>query len=153
MQKSTINLWLLSLSPSNIGGGVPLSLPLVDAAATVMVYPVLPVAAATCTGAAPPAPCPDPPCVAMLAGMYARVFGPEDATITGAFDMSGCWVGSTDAAGAVSTAMVMPWEAASSIWGRMGSCGVNGVTPWSVAMWWRPPASVSSWLVLGACSG
>ena len=87
---------------------MPLSPPLVDVAATVMVCPVLPVAAATCVGAAPPVPCPDPSCAAMLAGMYARVFGPEDVTITGAFDMSGCWVGSTDAAGAVSTAMGMP---------------------------------------------
>ena len=69
---------------------MPLSLPLVDAAATVMVCPVPPVAAMTCMGAAPPAPCPDPPCAAMLAGIYARVFGPEDAMITGGFDASGC---------------------------------------------------------------
>ena len=64
---------------------MPLSPPLVDAAATVMVCPVPPVVAATCAGAAPPAPCPDPPCADMLAEMYARVFGPEDATITGVF--------------------------------------------------------------------
>ena len=65
---------------------------MVDVAATVMVCPVPPVVAVTCTGAAPPAPCPDPPCAAMLAGMYARVFGPEDATITGVFGAcSGCW--------------------------------------------------------------
>ena len=69
---------------------MPLSLPLVDVAATVMVCPVPPVAAATCVGAAPLVPCPDPPCAAMLAGIYARVFGPEDAMITGAFDVSGC---------------------------------------------------------------
>ena len=90
MQKSTRNLWLLSLLPSNIGGGVPLSPPLVDVALTVIVCPVPPVAAAMCAGAAPPVPCPDPPCAAMLAGMYARVFGPEDAMITGVFDTFGC---------------------------------------------------------------
>jgi len=70
------------------GGGVPLSPPLDDTAATVMVCPVLPVVAAML--AAPPAPCPDPPaCPDMVGGMYVSVFGPEVATITGALGATG----------------------------------------------------------------
>jgi len=43
--------------------------------------------------------------------------------------------GSVDAIGAMSMGIAMPWVAAISIWGRMGVCGVNGVAPWSVAIW------------------
>jgi len=115
---------------------VPLSPPLVDAA-TVMVPPV--VAAML---VAPVAPCPDPPvCPDMVGGMHVSVFGPEEATITGALGATGGAdalvdvTGSVDATGAVLTGIAMPWLAASSIWGRIGVCGVNGVAPWSVAMW------------------
>ena len=82
MLKLTRKLWLVSLSPLKWGGGVPLSPPLDDTAATVTVCPVPPVVAAML--AAPPASCPD-----MVGGMYVSVFGPEVATITGALGATG----------------------------------------------------------------
>ena len=125
---------------------MPLSLPLVDTAATVIVCPVPPVVAAMV------APCPDPPvCPDMVGGIRVSVFGPEVAMITGALGATGMAdalvdatgmadalvdaTGSVDATGAISVGIAMPFLAASSIWGRMGVCGVNGFAPWSVAMW------------------
>jgi len=73
--------------------------------------------------------------------MHVSVFGPEDAMVTGALGATGGAdalidaTGSVDATGAMLIGIAMPCLAASSIWGRMGVCGVNGVAPWSVAMW------------------
>jgi hypothetical protein len=92
---------------------VPLSPPLVDTAATVTVCPVPPVVAAMV--AAPVAPCPDPPaCPDMVGGINVSVFGPEDATITGALGATGGTgalvdaTGSVDATGAMLTGIAMP---------------------------------------------
>ena len=64
---------------------MPLSPPLDDTAATVMVCPVPPVVAAMLA-----VPCPDPPaCPDMVGGMYVSVFCPEVATITGALGATG----------------------------------------------------------------
>jgi len=86
-----------------------LSPPLVDAA-TVMVPPeVAPMVAA------PVAPCPDPPaCPDIVGGMCVSVFGPEDATITGALCATGGadalvdTTGSVDAAGVMLTGIARP---------------------------------------------
>jgi len=75
---------------------VPLSPPLDDTAATVMVCPVPPVVAAMLAG--PPVR-PD-----MVGGMCVSVFGPEVATITGALGATG----SVDAIGAMLTGIAMP---------------------------------------------
>jgi len=85
---------------------VPLSPPLVGAA-TVMVPPeVAPMVVA---------PCPDPPgCPDMVGGMRVSVFGPEEATITGALCATGGAgalvdaTGSVDAIGAMLTGIAMP---------------------------------------------
>ena len=54
-------------------------------------------------------------------------------------------VGSTAVAGGILTGMLVPWDTTRSISGRIGSWGESGWVPWSVAMWWIPPARVSSW--------
>ena len=84
---------------------MPLSLPLVGAAATVMVCPVPVVAAMV-------APCLDPPAGPdMVIGILVSVFGPEVATITGALGVTGALVDATgrvDAIGAMLTGIVIP---------------------------------------------
>jgi len=70
MPNATRNAWLLFLSPSNGGGGVPFNPPF-DAAATVMVCPLL---AATCVG-----------CCGPDIGMYERVLPPGAVTVMGTF--------------------------------------------------------------------
>jgi len=70
MPNVTRNAWLLFLSPSNGGRGVPFNPPF-DAAATVMVCPLL---AATCVG-----------CGGPDIGMYKRVLPPGAVTVMGIF--------------------------------------------------------------------
>ena len=64
------------------------------------------------------------------------------------------------AAGVVLRGIVMPCSTVASIWGRMGSCSSKEWVPWRVAMWWIPPARISScccsivvWRVGLKCSG
>ena len=130
--KLTMKCWVVLLSPSNMNGGFPLSAPWAGLVMTLIL------------------------CVSWLAWPVVVLISSCCSDILVLMDSWG-WVA---AAGVVSRGIGMPCSMAASIWGRMDSCSLNEWVPWRVAMWWIPPARISScccstvvWRVGLKCSG